>query len=622
MFEKVPAWSPINTLIVSFVCGVLFCLPAIAAAQERVVSYQTTASIQPDSSVQLTERIAYDFDSNLKRGIYRDIDTVKKLDGKSYRLEISDVLVVDDTGNPYAVEILDRREDVRLNIGGDTPRWTGVTVFEISYTIDGILVFNEDNDALLLDAVGFDWGVPIVESGATVLLPATVDENELVYECFVGQPGSTNPCDDVQVGAHTVATGSTASQVNQLTFAHNSNLGNGAGMTIGVTFPKGLVTETQPIEIKPIPDVFIAWLILSLLPLVLAVPHFYRKAKTKLQLPIVRQYDAPADVALYEAGLILKHTYSTKHLAAQIISLAQRGYLKIVHYQKEKFFFFKESGYLYVQLRPGTDLPEFERTLLEELTAAKFTITNTAALEAISVDHTIPDEIANNIKSAVAVTQVKKLQNKFAKPFERLSKLARTNSVQNGVFVEDFTVARLSAVFSLFRYLLLSAGSLVLLYTVLKLFYSERSFETITLVTVGTCIVSAALIAIIGLLIYQLPNLSQKGVAAKEHLLGLEQYMEVAEKERMDFHFDPEKNPELFEKLLPYAVLLGMQKRWIKHLDKLDHQPNWYHSSSGQQFSATSLNSVVSSMNSSTSSSSPGAGSAGGGFGGGGGGSR
>ena len=100
MFEKVPAWSPINTLIISFVFGVLFCLPAIAAAQERVVSYQTTASIQPDSSVQLTERIAYDFDSNLKRGIYRDIDTVKKLDGKSYRLEISDVLVVDDTGNP------------------------------------------------------------------------------------------------------------------------------------------------------------------------------------------------------------------------------------------------------------------------------------------------------------------------------------------------------------------------------------------------------------------------------------------------------------------------------------------------------------------------------------------
>lgn len=182
-----------------FVISILLCLPTHASAQERVTSYETTVSIQPDSSVDITERIVYDFGSALKRGIYRDIDTVKKMNGKSYRLELSNVEVVNDTGEPYEVEILDRRKDVRLNIGGDVPRWTGATVFEISYTVDGLLVFNENNDALLLDVIGFDWGVQILNSQAQILLPTDVMVDEMQYECYAGQPGSTNPCDSLEL---------------------------------------------------------------------------------------------------------------------------------------------------------------------------------------------------------------------------------------------------------------------------------------------------------------------------------------------------------------------------------------------------------------------------------------
>ena len=624
MYYSLPRTHGIRLVAGAFVIGIslfLF-LPVLAQAQERVVSYETIATIQSDSSVDIIERIAYDFGSNIKRGIYRDIDTVKRVGSQRYRLEVSDVSVTNQVGELYEVEILNRREDLRLNIGGDVPRWTGVIVFEIAYTVDGILLFNETNNALLLDAIGFDWGVPILDSQAQIILPTAVEPNELQFECFVGQPGSTSVCNNTELVtlASSTATGSAA--VRQLTFTHADNLGNGAGMSIGVTFPKGFVTETAATKIESIPNTFLFILTLTLLPLLAALKHFYYRSKNKLQIPIVRQYDIPDEIAIFEAGLILKHSYQINHTVAQVISLAQRGYLKIVHYE-HGWFFFKKSEYLYVQLRPGDDLPEFERTLLAALTAPQFLITREAALEAVKADETIPASITADIEAAVAITHVSKLQNKFTDSQRRISTLAQTLAVQNGLYTDDFASARGKAGAQLFKYMLVFAGLIASIFISLQLFYSERSFETVSLVMVAVAIAAVIILVITGSLIYRLPNLSQKGITAKEHLLGLKQYMEQAETERMEYHFDPEKNPELFEKLLPYAVLLGMEKRWIKHLEHLDHQPDWYHSSSGQAFSSNSFNGVVSSMSTATSSSSStGVGSAGGGSGGGGGGSR
>lgn len=50
----------------------------------------------------------------------------------------------------------------------------------------------------------------------------------------------------------------------------------------------------------------------------------------------------------------------------------------------------------------------------------------------------------------------------------------------------------------------------------------------------------------------------------KEYLLGLKMYLQIAEKDRLDFHNAPEKNPEIFEKLLPYAMVLGVEKALAK----------------------------------------------------------
>lgn len=120
-----------------------------------------------------------------------------------------------------------------------------------------------------------------------------------------------------------------------------------------------------------------------------------------------------------------------------------------------------------------------------------------------------------------------------------------------------------------------------------------------------------------------------EGKAALEHLAGLKVYIGAAEKERLEFHNAPEHSPQTFEKLLPFAIALGVDEPWIKSFGDLQYVPEWTSGDNGvmnMSVMSSSLNqlsgSVSSVMNaySSGTSGSGGGGSSGGGGGGGGGG--
>jgi uncharacterized membrane protein len=60
-------------------------------------------------------------------------------------------------------------------------------------------------------------------------------------------------------------------------------------------------------------------------------------------------------------------------------------------------------------------------------------------------------------------------------------------------------------------------------------------------------------------------------------LLGLKMYINTAEKERINFHSDPKKYTDIFETLLPYAMIFGLEKQWAKQFEDIYTQPpTWY----------------------------------------------
>lgn len=123
-------------------------------------------------------------------------------------------------------------------------------------------------------------------------------------------------------------------------------------------------------------------------------------------------------------------------------------------------------------------------------------------------------------------------------------------------------------------------------------------------------------------------NLTDVGARHWALVDGFKLFLNVVEKDRLKFTDAPEKTPERFSKLLPYAVALGVEQQWAKQFEGIDVTQStngWYNGNNMAAFSAASLtsdlNSGFSSAVASNSSVSSSGGSSGGGFGGGGGGS-
>jgi uncharacterized membrane protein YgcG len=74
-----------------------------------------------------------------------------------------------------------------------------------------------------------------------------------------------------------------------------------------------------------------------------------------------------------------------------------------------------------------------------------------------------------------------------------------------------------------------------------------------------------------------MPRKTKKGVLVLQDLLGLSEYIHRAEVKQMEFHDAPEKSPQLFEKLLPYAMAFNLTSIWTKQFEGLmSEPPRWY----------------------------------------------
>lgn len=70
---------------------------------------------------------------------------------------------------------------------------------------------------------------------------------------------------------------------------------------------------------------------------------------------------------------------------------------------------------------------------------------------------------------------------------------------------------------------------------------------------VGFCLVG------LGAFVLYEARLSKEGRILKEDWLGFKLYLETAEKGRMQ-----NLTPETFEKFLPYAIVFGVENKWMK----------------------------------------------------------
>jgi len=547
---------------------------------EKINSFNSYIYVQTDGRIIVEEQILYDFENEQKHGIFREIPIKYQARGGNYNLRFKVLSVTDQGGLAYYYDVTYPGSNASIKIGDANVLVDGQKNYYIKYEIDRAINYFTDYDELYWNVTGNNWPIAVGQSSAKVILPEKVKSDLIKADCFAGLIGSNNKCSASNIE-------DVSGSANSVSF-FEKNLNAGEGLTVVFGFPKGVVAE--PSKWQNIRDITKDNIIL-LLPIATFFILFYLWRK-KGRDPegrgtIIAQFDSPDNLTPAEVGTLMDESADNADISAEIIFLAIRGYLKITKIAGQGLF--GKTDYILEKLKDGDDLANFEKDLLRSIFDSK------------------QDK------------KLSELKDNFYKDLARIKDKLYSDLVDKGYFLSNPKKTR--GWYYAAGIVLAVAGFFIGPMLLLGVF------------GFGSIIVSGIIILTFG---HFMPARTLKGVYAKEYIFGLKEYVNVAEKDRINFHNAPSKNPAHFEKLLPFAMVLGVEKAWAKQFEGIyKTPPSWYNDPSGANFSTlifiNSLNSFSASaksdLASSPSSNASGGGSgfsggfSGGGFGGGGGGS-
>ncbi|MCA9324055.1 DUF2207 domain-containing protein, partial [Candidatus Saccharibacteria bacterium] len=298
----------------------------------------------------------------------------------------------------------------------------------------------------------------------------------------------------------------------------------------------------------------------------------------------VPYFERPKGMSVMQAAYVLENRLLPKHISATIIDLAVRGYLKIVE-EKQRF---STKHQLILQKLPDSENTEGEKILVNEL------------FDTVSVGSTV---------------KLEDKKNKLYKALDTLTKHIDEKSAQAGYY--QLSPKKAGGKF-------IAQIGLAVLALIAGFIFADS--------TNGVSVMTgfATLIAII---IYgaSMTKRSVEGNMLVEHMEGVKLYLNQAEKDRIKnqdavaaplspHSGEPMRDVKFFEKLLPFAVAMGVEKTWAKAFADIYSQPPDWYSGNWRTFSAVALADSLSKTTTATASafSSPSS-SGGSGFGGGGG---
>ncbi|RJO60067.1 DUF2207 domain-containing protein [candidate division WS5 bacterium] len=567
--------------LITFLITFLF-IPflSFAESEEIIRNFHSDITIHSDATFQVDEKIRYDFGSNQKHGIFRYIPfRYKTKEGKTRLTPITNISVQDERGSSYKFVKSVNNDFLELKIGDADKYVTGQKTYIISYKVEGAINHLDTHDELYWNVTGSDWPVMIEKASATVTLPDAVKREDFSISCYVGFLGSNEECESGYPALLREESANENSAVPELKtsadFKSKRPLSIGEGITIAAGFPKGIVVQKDYIYEVPFLSTLLGkvWLagniLVPLIFLIGIVIWWMKKGRDpRGRGTIIVQYDAPDGVDPIAVGTLMDQKVDKKDISAGIIDLAVKGYLKIKRLDGKGIF--KTKDYELTKIKGTGGLSDYE----------------TKIMDALFKD----DE----------VVKLKDLSTSFAQDIKEAQKMVYKALVDKGYFSKNPQTIR--TIYLVVGFLLLVGGIAGVMFVP-------------GVIAIGAIIIFFS---------FFMPARTLKGVYAREHILGLKEYLSIAEKDRIKFHNAPEKNPETFEKFLPYAMALGVEKEWAKQFEGIFREnPTWYSDPSMRTFSAIAFTDSIGSFSSaagavSVPASSGGSGVGGGGFSGGG----
>jgi uncharacterized membrane protein YgcG len=567
----------------------------VAQSDWRINSFRASYVLADslDGTMDVSESIDTYF-SIEKHGITRDIPDRYNQSAWQPAVDLGVRIksVTDSSGATYPYRTSRANGYVDLEIGDPQKYVYGAVNYTIDYSLKNAIKFFNDHDELYWDVNGTDWPVDTDEVSVVITVPAAIRAQVQGTKCYTGGQGSTaSNC--------TIDYDETSGKVSAKT---DKPLGNFQNLSVVVSFNKGsfvppsFLKKWGPYLLKNIG---------ILLPL--AVAWFAYKywdkhgRDPKSRGIFVPQYSPPDGLKPAEMGTVADYTVDDRDISGTIIDLAIRGIIRIedtTGSQKKK-----KRKYTFHLLKDDLkELKDYEQEIVSGL--------------------------FGDIHAGTSV-KMSELKNKFYLTTEKAKSQLYKSLTADGYFAANPKKAKNGT-------------------RTIGIIFLAGSFYTFSVAAQTQTIGWTLGLAFSGLVLLvfarYMPARTEKGLKVWEDAEGLKMYMDLAEKDRLEVMQGadsryvgdttaPKYTVELFEKLLPYAVVMGVEKSWAsKFKDIYTNPPDWYQgdwTTFNTALLASNLSNGINSMNttlasrpsSSSSSGFGGGGFSGGGFGGGGGGS-
>ncbi len=298
-------------------------LPALVAAGESILSYDSDIRINGDATMVVRETIRVRAEGDkIQRGIYRDFPTTyRDPQGNRYVTGFDFISASRDGKNePWHSETLDN--GVRVYLGSKDVRLEpGEYTYAIEYRTSRQLGFFEDHDELYWNVTGNGWAFPIEAASASVHLPQAATASRLKALGYTGPQGSTR----TDLEAVAVDGGGR--------FHTTRPLGSEEGLSIVLEFPKGMVTEpTRAQKIRWLladnrqlligaAGLIVLWIYYGLM--------WIRHGRDPQRGVVVPQYEPPNGYSPASLRYIRRMGYDRSCFAAAVLGLAAKGALDI-----------------------------------------------------------------------------------------------------------------------------------------------------------------------------------------------------------------------------------------------------------------------------------------------------
>ena len=539
----------------------MFLLNAGSLIAEAIKKYDVSIQINKNGTLTVNEVIDYEFDNDLRHGIYRDIPLRSKKSGTDIYKSHVKMNSVKRNGEPENYTSDTSYEGVSYRVGSaDRYVDSGINKYEFNYTIYNAVFEKDGIYQVYFNPIGQFWNVPIESADVSISFEnnVPVGENEVQQlEVYTGEYGETGK-------NYTIVQ---ESGIIKIKTSEVLEPRNGLSFRLNLKTDKISPTWLDKLEVLYYADpLVIAGPVIILMLAIYGFVTWFLFGKDPSGKAVIPEFNIPKDISPMYAAYIKGVRDPKEMLTIGMLSLLSKDYVtaedKEGNGKNVKYSLVKDT-------ERNPELSSEEKALLCVLSDDEKNIfKNEQGLY----------DAAKKILGTLETRYNKKIyidNNLFKYPFI----LGIIMVFIIGMGIQNIAGSIIDGMGFIIPIIIIFFSSLTIVLSILKRAFSQNTLLSMLIrLMVVMCLgimtqMTGFIITVIIFIMYSIYSkligkYTNEGIRHKEYLEGMKMYIKTAEANQIMKFNDVDELVGYFKGILPYAVALGVKNEAIKLMQK------------------------------------------------------